>query len=121
MTLGNAREFLAMFGLLFTHPVAREWVWNEGDDDFGKSVSWVITPASVDEVQAEVSASIDLQLTQLQLVVSERSPGDSAVVVFSVLVQFEEQSLVVNGEAGEFAEAAISEAIQEFNERTASL
>lgn len=119
MNLASAVDFLKCFGQLFTNEVVRSWAWQPEDDEFGRAHHWLVRPGSLDEVEAEVSASVDLQIDQLQLVVSERTPGEGSSIVLNVLVQFVEQTLLVDGEPAEFSGAEITRQIATFNQRTA--
>lgn len=125
MTPTDANDFLMGFGGEFENEVARNWRWSgQDDDDFGKMESWTVRPYDPDNGQTvEVVASIDLQLTQLQLSISERdmtngllSAADTTVV-FDALIQFEDQTLTVGGEEREYSESEIRLAIQEFNDK----
>lgn len=121
----DAKDFLRRYAAAFENETVRGWEWIGDDDDFGKSLSWDVRPYDPKEGQTvQVNASIDLQLTQLTLAISERdmTEGGSAdvdtSVVFEMLVQFEDRTLTVNGVEQEYSDSAIRAAILEFNERT---
>lgn len=121
----DAKGFLGQYAAAFENEAVRGWQWVGDDDDFGKSLSWDVRPYDPAVGQTvEVNASVDLQLTQLTLAISERdmTDGNSAAtetsVVFEVLVQFEDRTLSVNGVEQEYSDSAIRAAILEFNERT---
>lgn len=115
----DAREFLACFGATFENEVVRTWQWDGEDADFGKSHSWTVRPFAPEAGQIiEVVASVDLQLTQLTLSISEREVDADAVLTFVALVQFEDGTLAVNSVERECCEQEILAAIADFNERT---
>lgn len=115
----DASEFLANFGALFENEFVRAWQWGGDDADFGKSYSWTVRAIDPELGQVvEVVASVDLQLTQLTLSISERESAADAVLTFVALVQFEDRSLAVNSVETEYSALEIMAVIADFNERT---
>lgn len=121
----DAKDFLERFALEFGNDAVQGWVWGGEDDDFGKAISWDVRPYKPEEGQVvQANASIDLQLNQLTLAVSERDMKEGALantdtrMVFEALVQFEDRTLTVDGADREYSESEIRTVIREFNERT---
>ena len=121
----DAKDFLARYGREFENDAIQGWVWGGEDDDFGKALSWDTHPCEPESGQTvQANASVDLQLTQLTLAISERDLGDKvsphadAAVVFTALLQFEDRTLTVDGDEREYSESEIGAVIREFNERT---
>lgn len=122
MACTGASYFLRDFASDLRAEEVREWKnrpWDSEDEVFGRSLSWDWTIGGVDS-----SASVDLQETQLQLVVSERAefactdgrPGveGESDVIFSALIQFEEQRIAVNGDVLLFSDASIRQVLDLF-------
>lgn len=122
----DASRFLSSFAHFFENDVVREWKWDGSDDnDFGKAHSWDVVPFDPEAGQVvQANASVDLQLTQLTLSVSERqmdtgpSSNTDTRIVFEALIQFEDCRLTVGGVEREYSEEEIRAAILEFSERT---
>lgn len=122
----DASSFLSAHASNFENEAVRAWRWGDDpeDNDFGKSHSWDVVPFSPEHGQTvQVNASVDLQLTQLTLSISERdmSEGPASAdtnIVFEALVQFEDRRIVVDGAEREYSTDEIRALIAEFNERT---
>lgn len=121
----DAGQFLARFASDFEHEVVRAWTWGGEDSDFGKALSWDVQPFAPEAGRViQVNASVDLQLTQLMLAISERDMEQGALantdtqVSFDALIQFEDCALVVNGVEREYNENEIRAVLREFNERS---
>ncbi len=121
----DAKDFLERFAPEFENVAVQGWKWDKEDDDFGKSLSWDIRPYDPESGQSiQANASVDLQLTQLMLSISEREMENSPLdntdtrIVFDALVQFEDRTLTVSGTEREYSESEIRAVIREFNERT---
>ena len=118
MLIANALDFIAACCSQIRNDTVQAWVWGEDDETFGKSVSW---PIGADNVEA--IASVDLQSTQLTLSISERdisgqSDGgttEDAEVTFVALVQFEDQTVTLNGDTLPYTRQAIQDVIMQFN------
>lgn len=120
----DAVDFLRRFGPEFENETVRGWQWGQDDSDFGKTVSWDVQSFAPEAGQVvEASASVDLQLTQLTLSISERDMTEwrlantDTTLIFEALVQFEDRTLTVNGVEREYTEAEVRSTIREFNER----
>lgn len=114
----DAPSFLQKFAVNFSQPEVQKWTWGAEENDFGKSVSWDI-PAG--EGQPKLNATIDLQLTQLALVISEHddvAKHADATIVFNALIQFEDGIAVVDGLDRAYSEQTITDVIAEFHQRT---
>jgi hypothetical protein len=121
MNMTGAAEFLQRWATHFTNEEVRNWVWSADDDVFGKRTSW-----QVGEAQAmESIASVELMEDHIQLTVTERDvatssedvSGADAQVVFDAVVDFEECSVLINGEPLIWGDSAIAEALRRFGER----
>jgi hypothetical protein len=121
MNITCAVEFLQAFGSLFGSDEVRNWVWTVDDDEAGKRTSWTVG----DDPAVEAVASVDLMEGQLQLTVTERGLGTSSEdvstsepqVLFDALIQFDEQTVIINSEPLPYTVEAISLAIRQFSER----
>lgn len=121
MEITCAADFLQHWAARFSNEEIRNWVWAADDDDFGRRTSWRVggDPA------VEAVASIELVLNQVQLTITERDLATSSegmsdadsVVVFDALIEFETQSIVLDGEPLPWTEAAVAAVVQQFNER----
>jgi hypothetical protein len=124
-----AAIFLQDFANDFAAPIVHSWQWVDEADQFGLVHSWdVVEPDIADGHRIRANASIDLQAAQLTLSISEREqraladefelgrtvPQDSNVT-FVALVQFEDQTLTVDGVGRPFTADEIRGVIVEFN------
>jgi len=121
MVINDAPSFIAQYRESFSNDVVRQWGWQDDDADFGKTHHWIVRAASADGTEAEVSASVELQLDQLQLVVSERYPnlGADTQLVLNALIVFDPPALYIDGLETGFSESAIEHVLSEFNEKVA--
>jgi hypothetical protein len=116
-----AAEFLQHWAGRFSNDEIRNWVWTVDDDDFGKRTSWHVGA----DPAVEAVASVELMVDQVQLTITERDLATSsegvsdadATVVFDALIQFEEGSVVLDGEPLPWDEKSITSVVQQFNER----
>ncbi|MBN3729369.1 hypothetical protein [Burkholderia sp. Tr-20390] len=118
MNVTDAAGFLAEYGSRFTNDAVRAWCWGDDDAIFGKREAWSVGHAST----VEAIASVDLSENQLQLTITERdvatsTEGSDTHTVFDVLLDFDEQTLTVDGEALLCSHEAVLEAIEQFNRR----
>ena len=105
----------------FSSDEIRNWVWTADDDVFGKRESWHVGA----DPALEAVASVELMFDQIQLTITERDLATSsegmsdadATVVFDAQIQFEEQSIVLDGEPLPWNEASITSVVQQFNEQ----
>ena len=114
MPCKNAPEFLASHGKLVIQPV-KAWEWDAGDDDFGKRFSLPIPPFA--------TATVELQLNQLSLVITERDNtvvDADTTVVFDALIQFEEGFITMDGLTHPITDTGIQFVLNEFNLRIES-
>lgn len=114
----NAPLFLSRYGHLFAVDELQSWVWGGEDDEFGKSLSWDLqTPAEGQPFL--VNASVELQLTMLNLSISERDLSHSnndTEIVFSAQIYFDEERIVLNGDALVYSSESIAIVVRAFNE-----
>jgi hypothetical protein len=122
MEIISATEFLQQWAARFSNDEIRNWVWSSDEDDvFGKRASWRVG----EDPAMEAVASAELMLDQIQLTITERDLATSsegmsdadATVVFDAQIQFEEQSIVLDGEPLPWGEKSIASVVQQFNER----
>jgi len=105
----DAKSFLVTFGQRFPLASVQAWTWEADDDEFGKRAELLLAPAA--------TATVDLQLTQLMLVITERDSSNQdsgSSVVFDALIQFEDGTVVINGADHPFSLDAVRLAIDEF-------
>lgn len=119
MSFFSADEFLPVFGPSIRNESVQSWVWAPEDDQIGKQYSWDIGGDGVEAI-----ATVDLQQSQLLLSISERNISDEgdprqndAVVTFLALIQFEDQSVSLDGQALPYTEQAMRDVIRQFNDR----
>ncbi|KVV07461.1 hypothetical protein [Burkholderia ubonensis] len=118
MNVTDAAGFLAEYGTRFANETVRAWGWAEEDSDYGKRESWHVGHA----VTVEAIATVDLSENQLQLTITERdvatsNEGGDTQTVFDVLLDFDEQTLTVDGEVLMCTHEAVLDAIDQFNRR----
>ena len=118
MSFFDAQDFLPAMGLYIANDVVKAWSWEKDDDQFGKRHSWSIGGEGVEAI-----ATVDLQLAQLTLSISERDisgveEGRDAdpVLTFEALFQFEDQTVVKDGVALPYTSQAMADVIRQFNE-----